>query len=447
MSVSSISRSNVLGDDVLLMIFQQLEGEDLVKCEAVCRHWREILLAGTPWRRLFHRQVDCSLLWRKEQKKLESSQNTLPTEQYRDICRNLLQAGVNWRMGRLTKFVHLNNDSVAWRITISDDYVAWGLTFGECAFLDTKSMEITIIPLGSHYHVLEEMDVRWTDHTSSVVEVRDPKNHWIIDVGNAQQNVYFRSQRSFGSGRLVELSYKTNCESNRIIRVWRMGNPPTLIHDRTFEDRFFEIHKVDEQFIVARTRSRMSTILYFISTETLEEFRICVLIDCQWEYNRALLFQTRVNGVVRILDVASGTYFNDVRLPFRKEDGRYVEFMYSTASSNSIVMAIGWTYKKDHIWRVSHLSVYDLEAVKKVNSDPGSRLLYTLQFQFNIRSFVMNESVIALMGDDGKFNRLVTVLKFANFAERKSSDLKEKPEADENVKMKIIYDPFVGSYP
>ena len=163
--------------------------------------------------------------------------------------------------------------------------------------------------------------------------------------------------------------------------------------------------------------------------------------------NRGLLFQTRVNGIVRILDVASGTYFNDVRLPFRKEDGRYVEFMYSTASSNSIVMAIGWTYKKDHIWRVSHLSVYDLEAVKKVNSDPGSRLLYTLQFQFNIRSFVMNESVIALMGDDGKFNRLVTVLKFANFAERKPSDLKEKPEADENVKMKIIYDPFVGSYP
>jgi hypothetical protein len=28
-----------LGDDVLLLIFQQLEGEDLVKCEAVCRQF------------------------------------------------------------------------------------------------------------------------------------------------------------------------------------------------------------------------------------------------------------------------------------------------------------------------------------------------------------------------------------------------------------------------
>ena len=35
MRVASISQSNVLTDDVLLMIFQQLEGEDLVKCEAV----------------------------------------------------------------------------------------------------------------------------------------------------------------------------------------------------------------------------------------------------------------------------------------------------------------------------------------------------------------------------------------------------------------------------
>ena len=34
--VSSISQSNKLDEDVLLMIFQKLEGEDLVNCEAVC---------------------------------------------------------------------------------------------------------------------------------------------------------------------------------------------------------------------------------------------------------------------------------------------------------------------------------------------------------------------------------------------------------------------------
>ena len=71
MSVSSINQSNQLGVDVLQMIFQQLDGEDLVNCEAVCRQWHDILLAGTPWRRLFHRKINYSPSWRKEQKKLE----------------------------------------------------------------------------------------------------------------------------------------------------------------------------------------------------------------------------------------------------------------------------------------------------------------------------------------------------------------------------------------
>jgi hypothetical protein len=49
----------------------------------------------------------------------------------------------------------------------------------------------------------------------------------------------------------------------------------------------------------------------------------------------------------------------------------------------------------------------------------------------------MNESEIAFIGNYGKNNESVTVLNFANFgfAERKSS-----PEAQEDVKMKIIYD-------
>ena len=62
MSVSIVGRFNELDKDVLLMIFQQLEGEDLLNCEAVCRQWREILLAGTPWRRLFYQNKASSPL-------------------------------------------------------------------------------------------------------------------------------------------------------------------------------------------------------------------------------------------------------------------------------------------------------------------------------------------------------------------------------------------------
>jgi F-box-like len=76
MNVSAIARLNELDEDVLHMIFQQLEGEDLVNCENVCRQWRDILLAGTPWRRLFDRNKDSSPLWRRAQRILESNQLT-----------------------------------------------------------------------------------------------------------------------------------------------------------------------------------------------------------------------------------------------------------------------------------------------------------------------------------------------------------------------------------
>jgi F-box-like len=68
MSASTISRLNELDEDVLQLIFKRLEGEDLVNCEAVCRQWRDILLAGTPWRRLFNRNKVSLPLWRRAQK-------------------------------------------------------------------------------------------------------------------------------------------------------------------------------------------------------------------------------------------------------------------------------------------------------------------------------------------------------------------------------------------
>jgi hypothetical protein len=114
-------------------------------------------------------------------------------------------------------------------------------------------------------------------------------------------------------------------------------------------------------------------------------------------------------------------------------------------------MVIGWKYwNKKRSEMLYHLSVYDLEAVKNLNSDPNSHLLYTLQFQLDTDSFVMDESEIAFIGEDGKNHLFVTVLKFVNFGfvKRESSNLKEKNcEAKEDIKMEIIYDPCVESFP
>ena len=117
---------------------------------------------------------------------------------------------------------------------------------------------------------------------------------------------------------------------------------------------------------------------------------------------------------------------------------------YRWAASNSNVIVIGWRYlnkEKDEI--LSNLSVYDLKAMKKPNSN--SQLLYTLQFQFDIDSFVMDESQIAFGGRDDENNQFLTVLKFAdfNFAERKSQSSNDNSGANEVIKMEIIRAPYL----
>ena len=137
--------------------------------------------------------------------------------------------------------------------------------------------------------------------------------------------------------------------------------------------------------------------MYFISTESLEVFTSLYVNATKYEYVRGLLFQYRDDGIVRILVVASKTHLNDLRLPFRQEDEQNVKMLIKWASSNSNVIVMGWQYSKDFLNTVPHLSVYDLEAVKKPNSDPDSYLLYILQFKFNIIQLVMNEKFIAFL--------------------------------------------------
>ena len=242
--------------------------------------------------------------------------------------------------------------------------------------------------------------------------------------------------------------------------------------DETEEDgRYFE--QVDERFIVTNeivdldNNSEPRDSFYFISTETFKVTRSLSLLSVEYVYHRGLLFYTHNKESIRVLDVASGTHFNDLRLPFRSKDKPFIELanmwnsthqrgdepsavlLYRWAASNSNVIVIGWRYwNKEKSEILSNLSVYtqvvyDLQAMKKPNSD--SQLLYTLQFQFNINSFVMDESEIVLSGKDGKKNRFLTVLKFAdfNFAERKSQSSNGNPEANEGIKMEIIRDPYL----
>ena len=460
MSISSIGQSNVLGEDVLQIIFQHLDAEDLLKCEAVCRQWRDILLAGTPWRRLYHRNIGRLRLWRKAQKKLESDQKTLPTEQYPGICKGILtclqQVDRNWRRGHFAILTYPVSSYCARYISMNEDYVAWdisryrasykGLYGKTCAFLNTESMEnnetLTYFSFLKHLSFVGCYSEMLLFHrTFGNLEIANRKTRCVVNVWDGLDEEEKKSLcYKFGSKLLVTYCYFQGSDSKGIrIRIWKIENPPVLVHDRLC--KYDELVKMDDQFIVFSSAGTSC----FISAENFEEFRTVTWRDyCREKYDRGLLFRSTYpddgSGIIRIFDVTSGTFFNDVRLPIRNNTRQSVELMTYWASSNSRFVVIGWTTSSSGIFKFSNLSFYDLEAVKKPSSD-RSCYLYTLQIQcpnsilefdeYKHLRFLMDESRIVFNGIHGDEENNVTVLDFADFNEPKTSDSENSEEESE----------------
>ena len=85
-----------LVEDVLLQIFQHLDGRDLLCCEAVCHQWQQVMLNGTPWRRWLNQRSalpEVRPFWQRA--RLDES-----FQDYRAICRYILLLDYNWRLGK-----------------------------------------------------------------------------------------------------------------------------------------------------------------------------------------------------------------------------------------------------------------------------------------------------------------------------------------------------------
>ena len=94
-----------------------------------------------------------------------------------------------------------------------------------------------------------------------------------MNVVNEEGKVYNSRQVDFG-GKLLVHYYRMIPDRERM-RISKMGDPPTLLHDRTGEDCDWNIYKVDGQFIVTQVHANRPIFqtLYFISTENLAELR------------------------------------------------------------------------------------------------------------------------------------------------------------------------------
>jgi len=175
------------------------------------------------------------------------------------------------------------------RISISNDYVSWDLNPPLCAFLDTESKVIKEFPIPDNYWQLNEMLVFWRDFESRILEIVDPQNRWVVNVCDGLDEEEKKEKKYFdfkiGSNLLV--TYCQFVDTGHIfrerMRMWKMGNPPVLLHDRTCKFRNLRLVKVDERFIVLRSIKTF----YVISTETFEDIQT-LRHDYNWDYNRLL---------------------------------------------------------------------------------------------------------------------------------------------------------------
>ena len=87
MDVFKSNSPGILGEDVLLLIFEFLDVKNMCNCEAVCSQWRTVLKSETPWRRLLGRQIALSDLWRQAWQSMGLDDKKLTDVQCRTVCR------------------------------------------------------------------------------------------------------------------------------------------------------------------------------------------------------------------------------------------------------------------------------------------------------------------------------------------------------------------------
>jgi F-box-like len=147
MSLSRYKTSKQLDEDVLLMIFDHLDDQDLLRCATVCRQWLNVLLSQTPWRRLFHRQIVSCPPWHQFWRDFGVDEKKLQSANYRGICKTIIQELKkiynNWRDGNFKK---TSDQVVHWSTsygTIGKNCIAFTATnYKKCLFFHRTSLKM-----------------------------------------------------------------------------------------------------------------------------------------------------------------------------------------------------------------------------------------------------------------------------------------------------------------
>jgi F-box-like len=315
-----------LGEDVLLLIFGYLGGEDL--CNSVCQQWRKILKSGTSWRRLFRRQIARSDMWRQAWLSMGLDEMTVPREHFRTICSAIVQYSRemddNLRTGNFETTDHvipfnfLNEPLV--RCKMEKNYFLFeslnlhGPFTKSISFVDKATMKMThsfSLPLEAPREsvILLRGDVfilqTWTwikfyaKNTYRLLHRLEEDTDWVI-------------QRCFLYDELLTV-YSNNVKTKTSrLRFWQMENlfSLTYLREIAFHNELPQRLDGDNKFIciyqyVQGFHDESRRLVQFVSTKTLKIERSLSCTALSMKCKGGFFFTWTKDKLVQILDVGT----------------------------------------------------------------------------------------------------------------------------------------------
>jgi F-box-like len=285
MSLFSYSQPNQLDEDVLLAIFDQLDEEDLLRCETVCLQWRNVLISGTPWRRLFQRKIVSSPQWRDIVRIFGVDVEKLKTVPYRSLCRAIIEEQKridrNWLSGNFKRNSSRNPFENIYNITVWSDRIAiYSYPTDLIYLVHRRSLEVISsieTPDDSWAVTNAEIVVQWDDD----IKILDFSGRLISEVPELDEDervAWYLESCCMTGDQMAVLSHTDGKEK---LSLWDVSDPLRTIrlksqyfnlgiHDECEECEKCETSmQIENEFIAISNFQGESTSFYFFSKKTL----------------------------------------------------------------------------------------------------------------------------------------------------------------------------------
>jgi F-box-like len=448
MSLVTYNPSNRLPDDVLLVIFDELDEEDLLRCETVCLQWRNVLLSGRPWKTLFRRQIVSSKLWRRVLQNFGVKFDNLETVYYRALCRAIIrqlnEIYGNWRTGNFKKFVESNLYQIA---TVEDDcVVCYFMAQKFLLFFERRSQKFTgavKIPLGSFAVTNTEIVVVWDMKNMKILNTNGRLISEVQELDEDERIQWDLASCCLSGCQMAVISQSGKQEK---LSLWDVSDPLKVRrskseysnHDLQFIESSpanFEIDlqhnrypsmKMDDQFIVISVFRIIATKFYFFSKKTLNLYWQKTLngnMKNNVVYGKGLLLiyvskqndKSEEYGTIQVYDVASRTCIREMCITAKSDTKK----LNHRVCFNSKFMVVA---QESQHRPPCKLNICDLEAVKNPKSSEDEFLVHTVDVEFPVEKISIDETAIICQKGNA-----ITMLDFGFFqyfrAEAKSVTL------------------------